>query len=595
MLSKAIRMTNNLKLKHKMIISYLVVVMIPVLLVGGGVVSYFRAQAMERAIAQTTNNVQKIKTQLSNMMRMPNDVSNTLLMDKSLEKVASTHYPSVLELTKAYLSFDSFHRYINLYREIAEIRFYYKNPTLINNLELVPVDAQIESTYWYKEAMESRRAIWQYIDDEEEIPIRKLSLVRQVNFPETHTSGVLIVSLDQEELNRMLRQEPFETLIADERGYIVAAKNPALVGSTLKDLDYGVNLNEQGKGAHKLDIHGESSYMIVDQLMPEAGTSILKIVSIFDTASIMEDANKVSFIGLLIIFLVLIIALFFVYIVSFLTTNRLLQLSRQFNRLALGNMNVVSRIDGNDEIGQLSRQFNYMVDSIRQLMDQIVEKTEQNNTLELAQREIKLKMMASQINPHFLFNALESIRMNAHMKGDKEIANVVRLLGKLMRKNLEVGREQTPLKEEIEMVRSYLEIQKFRYEDRLSFEVKVDPAASNMMIPPLVIQPLVENAVVHGVEGKIEGVHVQLTVELCSQVVRVTVQDDGLGMTSERLAEVIKSTVNPEESEQKRIGLRNVHQRLVLSFGEEHGLVISSKYDKGTQITFTVPMLNGVV
>ena len=123
------------------------------------------------------------------------------------------------------------------------------------------------------------------------------------------------------------------------------------------------------------------------------------------------------------------------------------------------------------------------------------EKTEQNNALELAQREIKLKMMASQINPHFLFNALESIRMNAHMKGDKEIANVVRLLGKLMRKNLEVGREQTPLKEEIEMVRSYLEIQKFRYEDRLSFEVKVDPAASNMMIPPLVIQPLVENVI----------------------------------------------------------------------------------------------------
>jgi len=592
LLNKAVRMTNNLKLKHKLIISYLVVVMIPVLLVGGGVVSYFRAQAMERAISQTTNNVQKIKTQLSNIMRMPNDVSNTLLMDKSLEKVATTHYPSVLELTKAYLSFDSFHRYINMYREIAEIRIYYRNPTLINNLELVPVDALIESSYWYREAMESKRAIWQYIDDNEEFPIRKLSLVRQVNFPETHTTGVLVVALDQEELNRMLRQEPFETLIADERGVIVAAKNPALVGSTLNDLDYGVNLNEQGKGAHKLDIHGESSYMIVDQLMPEAGTSMLKIVSIFDTASIMEDANKVSFIGLLIIFLVLIIALFFVYIVSFLTTNRLLQLSRQFNRVALGNMSVMSRIDGNDEIGQLSRQFNYMVDSIKQLMAQIVEKTEQNNALELAQREIKLKMMASQINPHFLFNALESIRMNAHMKGDKEIANVVRLLGKLMRKNLEVGREKTQLKEEIEMVRSYLEIQKFRYEDRLNFEVNVEPLAESVLIPPLVIQPLVENAVVHGVEGRIEGVYVKLSVEIIGTELQVTVQDDGIGMTEERLAEVIQSIVNPEEPARQRIGLRNVHQRLFLSYGEDHGLIISSEYEKGTKITFTVPLLS---
>ncbi|WMT42221.1 sensor histidine kinase [Paenibacillus sp. D2_2] len=594
MLNKAVRMTNNLKLKHKLIISYIVVVMIPVLLVGGGMVAYFRAQAMERAISQTTNNVQKIKTQLSNIMRMPNDVSNTLLMDKALEKVASTHYPSVLELTKSYLSFDSFHRYINMYREIAEIRIYYNNPTLINNLEIVPVDAQIESSYWYKEAMESRRAIWQYINDDEEFPIRKLSLVRQVNFPETHTSGVLVVALDQEELNRMLRQEPFETLIADERGYIVAAKNPALVGSTLNDLDYGVNLNEQGKGAHKLDIHGESSYMIVDQLMPEAGTSILKIVSIFDTASIMEDANKVSFFGLLIIILVLIIALFFVYIVSFWTTNRLLQLSRQFNRVALGNMSTMSRIDGNDEIGQLSRQFNYMVDSIKQLMAQIVEKTEQNNALEIAQREIKLKMMASQINPHFLFNALESIRMNAHMKGDKEIANVVRLLGKLMRKNMEVGREKTQLKEEIEMVRSYLEIQKFRYEDRLNFELNVEPLVESVLIPPLVIQPLVENAVVHGVEGKIEGVNVKLSVEIIGTELQVTVQDDGVGMTEERLAEVIQATVNSEEPARQRIGLRNVHQRLVLSYGEEHGLIISSTYEEGTKITFTVPLIEVV-
>ncbi|MEK4512223.1 sensor histidine kinase [Paenibacillus sp. FSL K6-2524] len=590
MIKRFIMKTNNLKLKHKLIISYIIVVMIPVMIVGGGVVSYFRDQAMNRAIDQTKNNVEKIKTQLGNMLRIPMDVSNTLMLDKDLERMVTTRYESVLELTKAYLEYDEFPRFKRTYREIAGVRFYYDNSTLINNLELVPIDDKTKETAWYQQAMKTKSVSWAYINDDEVIPIQKLSLVRQLPFPARRTSGILIVSLEQEELNRMLRQEPFETLIADERGYVVAAKNPAFVGKTLETLDYGVDLSQQEKGSHKVKINGEHSYMIVDELVPESSINGLKIVSVFSTNDIVKDANRVSLIGLFIILLVLLVALVFVYIVSFLTSNRLLRLSRHLNRLALGDLNVVSRIDGNDEIGQLSRQFNYMVESIRTLMNQVVEKTEQNTALELAQREIKLKMMASQINPHFLFNALESIRMNAHIKGEQEIANIVRLLGQLMRKNLEVGRERTPLKEEMEMVRSYLKIQNFRYEDRLQYELNIDPGSDTILIPPLIIQPLAENAVVHGVEDKEHGVKVEIDIQNKGEVVQVRVRDNGMGMSPERLAEVIHSVSTPDELENNRIGLRNVHQRLVLSYGEEHGLNITSEYGKGTEILFTIPI-----
>ncbi|MNZ77169.1 Sensor histidine kinase YpdA [compost metagenome] len=496
----------------------------------------------------------------------------------------------MLELTKSYLSYDGFTKYTRIYREIHGVRFYYDNSTLINNLELIPVDNQIRTTYWYKKAMQTKSMNWFYVDEEENYPVHRLSLIRQIPFTDQRSSGVLMVSLDQQELNRMLSQEPFETVIADERGYVVAAKNPDLVGMTLNNLDYGTDVSQLERGAHKLDIKGNPSYMIVDELVPDSSTNGLIVVSVFNTKDIVKDANTISMYGLLLILIVLLIALFFVYIVSILTTNRLLRLSRHLNRLALGDLSVVSRIDGNDEIGQLSRQFNYMVESINRLMEQVVEKTEQNNTLELAQREIKLKMMASQINPHFLFNALESIRMNAHLKGEREIANVVRLLGRLMRKNLEVGREKTALKEELDMVQAYLEIQKFRYEDRLDFVMSVDPDASIIKIPPLVIQPLVENSVVHGVEGKVDGVHVEIIIELIEDFVQFTVQDDGIGMTEERLLEVQNSIVVSEEQEQQRIGLRNVHQRLVLSYGEDHGLKITSVNGKGTQIRFTIPV-----
>lgn len=590
MLKKAAKFINNLKLKHKLIVTYLLVVMIPVLIVGGSVVGYFREQAMNRAIEQTTNNVEKIKTQLGNMLRAPLDVSDTLLLDTDLERLITTRYESVLELTRSYLNYNGFVQYTRLYREIAGVRFYYENPTLINNLEFIPADETVRETEWYREAMGTRSLRWIYMNDQEVIPINKLSLVRQMPYADRRSKGVLVVSMDQQELNGMLLQEPFETLIADERGYVVAAKNPGFVGKTLENLDYGVNLNQQEKGTYKLEIRGEPSQMIVDELTPELSSNSLKIISVFSTESIVKDANKVSYIGLMIILLVLLIALLFVYIVSMLTTNRLLRLSRHFNRLALGDLYVASVIDGNDEIGQLSRQFNYMVESIRSLMEQVVEKNEQFTALELAQREIKLKMMASQINPHFLFNALESIRMNAHMKGEKEIANVVRLLGRLMRKNLEIGREKTPLKEELEMVKSYLDIQKFRYEDRLQYEICADPSVMDFRIPPLIIQPLVENAVVHGVEDKVDGVKVTVIIRRLQEMLEVSVKDNGMGMTPERLKEVKESIMAAEESEKNRIGLRNVYQRLVLTYGEEYGLNIESRHGVGTLIIFTLPL-----
>ncbi|WP_460326973.1 sensor histidine kinase [Paenibacillus sp. YSY-4.3] len=585
-----VRLLNNLKLKHKLLITYIVVVMLPVLIVGGAVTSYFRQQAMDRAIVQTTNDVQKIKTQLANMLRVPTDLSNTFMFDKKLEKMVTTQYPSVFELTKAYLDYDDFKDNVRLYRGISAIRFYYDNPTLINNLELIPLDEATRSTVWYKRAMESKSIGWFYVPDEVDVPVRKLSLVRQIPFPEHRSSGVFMVVLDQEELNRMLRQEQFETLIFDEQGYIVAGKDPSLVGRNIDELDYGIDLHQQPSGAHKMDIQGEPSYLVIEDLLPESSMNGLKIVSVFATKAIVKGANQVSVLGLVFILLVLLIALLFVYIVSFLMTNRLLRLSRHFNRLALGDLAVVSSVDGNDEIGQLSRQFNYMVESINLLMNQVVEKTEQNNSLEIAQREIKLKMLASQINPHFLFNALESIRMNAHMKGEKEIANVVRLLGKLMRKNLEVGRDQITLKEELEMVRSYLEIQKFRYEDRLNYELVIDRKLEGIFMPPLIIQPLVENAVVHGVENKEDGVHVQLLIHAVDDHAEIVIQDDGMGMTLERLEEVRHSMAEAHTAVNNRIGLSNVQQRLTMTFGDRHGLNITSEYGKGTVISFTIPL-----
>ncbi|GIP23901.1 sensor histidine kinase [Paenibacillus sp. J22TS3] len=590
MLERMARLSNNLKMKNKLILSFILIVMVPVLIIGGTVTFYFREQALDNAIDQATNNVEKIKTQTLNMLRVPTDISNSLLFDEGLKELVNTRYEGALDLTKSYLSYTKFKDYVRQYKEISGIRFYMDNPTLVNNLEYIPLDEQIKKTHWYQKTAASKNIGWFYIPDEEASPVHKLSLVRKVIFPEYHSSGILMVEMNQGELNGMLRQEQFDTYIADEQGYVIAASKPVMVGKLMKDLSLGLGTDTEYKGAYKKVLNDKASYVITDNLTPDASMNGLRIISVFTTESIVKDANHVSMMGFWFMLLVLVIALIFVYIVSVLTTGRLLRLSRQLNQVALGKFDVVSTIDGNDEIGQLSRQFNYMVSSIQQLMRQVVEKTEHNQALEIAQKEITLKMMASQINPHFLFNALESIRMNALLKGDREIAQVVRLLGKLMRKNLEAGREKTTLQEEVEMIRSYLEIQKFRYEERLDYTIIVDTNADKVMIPPLIIQPLVENAVVHGMEDKPDGVQVNVRIQEIGQgSIRIEVEDNGTGITEERMDEIVRYISGPEDKEKRSIGLRNVHQRLCMVFGPSAGLHIRSKAGIGTTIYFEIP------
>lgn len=271
-------------------------------------------------------------------------------------------------------------------------------------------------------------------------------------------------------------------------------------------------------------------------------------------------------------------------------SRRLLHLSRHINRVSTGDFDTTLKIDGKDEIALLARQFNSMVRSINDLMYEVQESNAQNSLLEQKQNDIRFKMLASQINPHFLFNALEAIRMEAHMKGQVEIARVVRLLGKMMRSNLEVGRSKILLSQELEVVRCYLDIQQFRYEERLKYQFTVDPAVESLYMPPLLIQPLVENAVIHGLDNKMEGAFVTVEVVQVGDHAKFTITDNGVGISPIQLEELLNTLERKEEREGERIGLRNVHDRLKLSYGAEYGLTIESRPNVGTVIFFCIPM-----
>ncbi|MFC4597365.1 sensor histidine kinase [Cohnella hongkongensis] len=582
------RSFNDMKLRNKMVWSYMLFFILPFMIVGLFVVHEFRQTALTRATEQSESTVERVKSRVQEVLSVPMLLSSQLSLDSDLEDVATTRYKDVFQVVDAYWGYQKFKLFLDFNSEITRVKVYVDNPTLIDNWEFTPLDAKTRHSFWYQSAIgQTGRIGWYYFPTDSRSSSSMLSLVRSVYFQETKTVGLLQIDVNTEELDSILRQEEPEMAIADERGVVVASNRSGMKGRQLHELDWGEQIAALEPGHYELAAGGTSAKVIVDTLRPDNSYTGLQIVSVFPVESIMKEANRISAIGFQIIVVVFVVALILIYSICTVLSNRLLKFSKQINKVSMGNFNTELTVDGSDEIGQIKRQFNQMVGSIRELMDEVRSSHELTRNLERKQNEIKLKMLASQINPHFLYNALESIRMKAHLKGEKEISQTVKMLGRLMRKNLELTGKEIPLSEEFDILRCYLEIQKFRHEDRLDYELYLDPSAEKALVLPLLIQPLVENSVVHGLEKDVEGGVVVVRAYREGDNLRVTVEDNGVGMSDEKREAVLRSLTNQETD---RIGLHNIQQRLLMTYGEGFGLEIESEEHKGTRVSFSIPM-----
>ncbi|WP_379127406.1 sensor histidine kinase [Paenibacillus sp. sgz500958] len=590
MYTRIITLMNNLKLRTKLFLSFGCVALIPVLIVGVFLTSELRNMALRNALEQITANVDRVKKRTGEMLNVPLDISYRLSNDSRLEEAANHRYESVYDVVEAYWDYPDFREFVFLYDEISSIRLYIDNPTILDNWEFLQADPVITQEQWYQTAIAQKGLVcWNYIRDNRNGKYY-LSLIRKVDFLEQRTTGVLIVNVNTDKLNSILNQETFETIIVDENDNIVASNRADTLGKTLVEINLKPYSTLVGQGPTDVMIDGKPSKILIDDWHPGGSLNSLRIISIFSVDSIVGEPNRIILLASLVIFSALIMAILLIYYFSRLLTGRMLQLSKHISKVGSGNLGATLVIDGKDEIGQLARQFNHMVRNINELMSEVQESNRQKNAIELKQNEIKFKMMASQINPHFLFNALESIRMKAHIRGQADISQVVRLLGKMMRKNLEVGNGMIALQSELETVNCYLVIQKFRYDDRLAYELYVDPQANQIQIPPLIIQPLVENCVIHGLENRIDGGMVRVDIRVDNDQLLVQVSDNGAGISEARIQEIRQMLANKDDYETNNIGMRNIHVRLQLTYGQECGLTLASQAGFGTQISFAIPL-----
>ena len=240
-----------------------------------------------------------------------------------------------------------------------------------------------------------------------------------------------------------------------------------------------------------------------------------------------------------------------------------------------------------DEITELGISFNIMIGRIRELLNAKIR--EQENL-----KKAELKALQAQINPHFLYNTLDTIVWMAESNNTDQVIEIVRALSSFFRIALSKGKDWISLQQEIEHVRSYLTIQKMRYRDILDYRIEVEEALLDSTVLKLTLQPLVENALYHGIKGKRHGG--TIVVRACgidSDKVLLEVQDDGVGFTPYKLAQtqelLAEDLGEVTLSEEGGFGLENVHKRIQLYYGREYGLAIESHYRSGTRVSVTIP------
>lgn len=579
-----------MKIRKKLAVTFISTAVLPLLLCGLFLTARLREVVVESAFVQVSDNVERVQKRTEELIKVPLDISNRLMNDNQLKKTAGQTYSSYTEVIQAYHNYTNIREYLQLHPEISGIRIYATNPGALNNWEFMQPDAAITTQPWYQEALARKGLVgWNRIPDERK-EADELSLARSFPLYVSGQKGVMVINVNKQRLRSILAQESFPTMIVDSQNRLIVSNTVKVSGRDIAEVGTNSDILRLPAGSYNISLHGKASKVVVATLQPQDSWNSLRTISIFSISEITRDANHVIFLGAVVIVSSLMFAALLTYASAVLLSRRLHRLSRHVSRIRSGSWQTLLHIDGNDEIGLLSRQFNALVQDIDRLFHEVEATNREKNLIEKRQDEMKFKMLASQINPHFLFNSLESIRMEAHIRKQDDIAEVVWLLSTLLRSSLEVSSRMISLGEELKRVRGYLDIQKFRYEDRLQYQLTVEAGMEDIQVLPLIIQPLVENAIVHGLDHRAEGGSVCVEVKKVSGGAQIQVSDNGTGFTDEHLQYLQQELASPaDDSKEQRIGLHNVNDRLVLLYGKDSALQIESRYGSWTTVTFFVP------
>lgn len=414
-------------------------------------------------------------------------------------------------------------------------------------------------------------AVWMGVNSSE----RYITVAAQINSIKTMKPlGYLMVQVSERKFSEVLNDLGFvkdgKIFIVNQENMIVSGNNQEILNTKLNDTYRGVIAQTS---ARIFDVvqNGQEEY-VTYQTLANRTWNLMAVIPVISYQNIFVELKQ--YFALVFGIAILVSAgVSILYTLSF--SRPIKKLLKTMQDFGSGDFNVISSVTSSDEIGLLSQNFNLMVYNINDLIDKVYSET-------LLKQEAELKSLRMQINPHFLYNTLDTINWLAREKGVPEVGAMAKSLGDMMFYTIN-GSDFTNVEDEIKNINNYLMIQRKRYEERIEFSVDIPVELYPYKLPKLILQPLIENAIIHGLENKMKGGLVSISGRVKNKMLMLSVSDNGIGMTQEK----IKTILLKDSSES--IGVRNVNQRLQLYFGEQRGLEIQSIINVGTQVMISIP------
>lgn len=425
-----------------------------------------------------------------------------------------------------------------------------------------------------------------FFDTDDEV----ISLSREVQSYENGTfRGVILIHLNMNKITEICnsfqeKQENFICIIND-KGELVYEQQNGRERFAFDEKENRQELNtalgKTKESCFRLNYRGEK-YLVTRTDMKTTGWTL---VSMVPYKSVMAETMAISGVMILAVAITLIVTLLLLNRILTGVVKPLKKLEKYMVQVNPDNMDQRMEILTDDEIGHLSMKFNQMMDRIRNLKEQVIEEQEDK-------RKYELQALQAQINPHFLYNTLDSIIWMAETN-DSNIVAMTEALAKLFRISLNKGNEEISLERELEHVKNYLIIQSMRYADKFTYEISAEPGVERCRTIKLILQPIVENCIYHGIKKKRGTGKITIRAYRREQNLIIEVSDDGCGMPEEICRKILSDEIESENISGSGIGVKNVNERIQLRFGKKYGLSYSSEEGVGTTVTYVLPYNEG--
>lgn len=577
---------DRLKIRNKITVLFIIAMTISFLLLGFSM--YIISSDMMKAEVSNSNlqTLREVDKCISLIMKEIDDISMLIALNPIIQNYLSKNYPSLTEEEyRDYYEVLEILDGVSAYNRLLFIKLYTKGKNYYNKVgnsyrmaDIYREDDIINSPWYIKTCQLNGKMLLVFNEEYGAQDDSILFMRRVIKNMDNNKLGIIEInvpeSLFTNAINDIKIKHTGFIFIANTEGIILTHKNKDLIGEKLVNpmLEH---IMDKGSGYY-IDAVDGVKHMFIFSQNPELGFIFIGQVPLKE---VLENTTTIRNYTIIILLICIILSTLISYAMSLKITRPIHHLTHTMRKAVAGDFNIQVQIDSKDEIGELGNVFNSLVQKINSLIHEVYESN-------LEKRELELLALQSQINPHFLYNTLDSLKWMAAKYNADDISEFIDKLALFFRLTVSKGKNIIALKDEIMQTKSYLQIQKIRYPDKLQVYFNLDPKTYEFSTVKLILQPIVENAIIHGIALKKARGTIIISSYIEDNTIILKVIDDGVGIHPEKLKSILSS---PSENKNS-YGMKNVEKRIQLYFGEKYTIDCFSRMGIGTVVTLRLPL-----